>query len=240
MYCPNCGALNDDNALFCSECGTSLADDEEWMPETTEKDTEQTKTVDNQDGEKKKTSRYVFTLGKSFAFTMTEMTVLVVMVALMVVSALAGTIVVFAYGRTDSNQMAQAEQAEQGALLQMEEPDEENAEDAKEDEEDIKEIEEEAAEVVEEAENADYLVPDADTRYYTSSELSGLTKDQLRLARNEIYARHGRRFNDSELQSYFDSKPWYNGTIQPDDFDESVFNKYEKENINLIKSLENQ
>lgn len=24
MYCPNCGTLNDDDALFCSSCGTSL------------------------------------------------------------------------------------------------------------------------------------------------------------------------------------------------------------------------
>ena len=45
------------------------------------------------------------------------------------------------------------------------------------------------------------------------------------IARNEIYARHGRKFNDSELQAYFNSKSWYKGTVNPEDFSTSVFFK---------------
>ncbi len=83
-----------------------------------------------------------------------------------------------------------------------------------------------------------YILPESDTRYYTEEELSSLTADQLRLARNEIYARHGRTFDKEDLQAYFDSQPWYRGTIAPDDFDDSVFNEYEKANVQLIQSVE--
>ncbi len=84
----------------------------------------------------------------------------------------------------------------------------------------------------------DYVLPESDSRYYTADELKDLTKDELRLARNEIYARHGRKFDDAELQSYFNSKDWYEGTINPNDFKESTLNQYEKANVEVIQSLE--
>ena len=59
-----------------------------------------------------------------------------------------------------------------------------------------------------------------------------------RIARNEIYARHGRRFRDSSLQSYFNNCSWYSGTIAPDSFNESVLNAYEKANVQTIKKYE--
>ncbi len=85
----------------------------------------------------------------------------------------------------------------------------------------------------------DYILADSDTRYYSESELGGLSKDELRLARNEIYARHGRKFDDTELQNYFDGKTWYQGTIEPADFTDSMLNTYEKENIKIIQRVEN-
>ena len=70
-------------------------------------------------------------------------------------------------------------------------------------------------------------------------DLKGLSADQLRLARNEIHARHGRRFKDSGLQAYFDSQSWYNGTIAPDDFnDRTILNEYEIKNGDFILSYE--
>ncbi len=84
----------------------------------------------------------------------------------------------------------------------------------------------------------DYILPQSSTRYLTRQDLAGLTKDQLRLARNEIYARHGRKFQTQEIQDYFNSKSWYTGTIEPKDFREEYLNVYEKENLKLIQSLE--
>ncbi len=87
--------------------------------------------------------------------------------------------------------------------------------------------------------DSDYILPDSDSRYYSEEELVGLTADELRIARNEIYARHGRKFDDVQLQSYFDSKDWYHGTIEPGDFTgDNVLNAYEKANIQTIQSLE--
>ena len=47
-----------------------------------------------------------------------------------------------------------------------------------------------------------------------------------------------RKFDDAQLQSYFESKSWYNGTIDPDDFSESMLSEIEKKNIELIKKYE--
>ncbi len=37
----------------------------------------------------------------------------------------------------------------------------------------------------------DYVLPDSSTRYLTKADLEGLTKEECRIARNEIYARYG-------------------------------------------------
>ena len=65
-----------------------------------------------------------------------------------------------------------------------------------------------------------------------------MSSDMLRLARNEIYARHGRIFDSADLNQYFNSQSWYLGLYTANEFDESWLNKYEKANINLIKSYE--
>ncbi len=86
----------------------------------------------------------------------------------------------------------------------------------------------------------DYFFPDSDSRYLSRSELVNLTDEELQLARNEIYARHGRKFNTPSVQEYFDTKSWYHGTIEPDDFDESVLNDYETTNALLIREYEQE
>ena len=60
------------------------------------------------------------------------------------------------------------------------------------------------------------------------------------IARNELFARHGRKFTDENLKSYFESKSWYEGTIEPEDFDDSVFNEYEIANRDLIVEYEKE
>lgn len=79
-----------------------------------------------------------------------------------------------------------------------------------------------------------YLLKDSDSRYIGRSEVAGMSEQQLTLALNEIYARRGRKFNSRELQAYFDSQPWYKGTIAPSAFDENSLNKFEKANVQTI------
>ncbi len=89
------------------------------------------------------------------------------------------------------------------------------------------------------ANSSEYILAGSDSRYITTSELDALTADQIRIARNEIYARHGRKFKDASLQSYFNARSWYTPTIEPENFvDENILNSYELANRNLIVSYE--
>ena len=87
---------------------------------------------------------------------------------------------------------------------------------------------------------SDYLIYGSDRRYVTIEDLYGFDAETCRLARNEIFARHGRRFATSSIQQYFNRRSWYYGYINPDDFNESMLNKYELDNISFIKDFENQ
>lgn len=86
--------------------------------------------------------------------------------------------------------------------------------------------------------SSDYILPGSNSRVYSVSELDNLSAWQLRMARNEIYARHGRIFNDPELKKYFEGKDWYKGTIAAEDFKESMLNATEKQNIANIQKAE--
>lgn len=84
------------------------------------------------------------------------------------------------------------------------------------------------------AESKDYIYP-SDTEYLVKSQLENLTKEEVALLRNEIYARHGYVFNLEEYKNYFSSKSWY---VPNENFDESMFNPIEKANKDLIVEYE--
>lgn len=84
----------------------------------------------------------------------------------------------------------------------------------------------------------EYIFPDSDTKRLTEAEVEKLSAWELRIARNEIYARHGRCFDDAALQEYFDGCSWYEGTIRPEKFSERVLSDVESENIRLIQLYE--
>jgi hypothetical protein len=84
----------------------------------------------------------------------------------------------------------------------------------------------------------EYVLPDSATHSYSADELQGLSDWELYVARNEIYARYGRQFRNSDLQEYFGAQPWYHGTIAPDSFDESVLNEVERANISTMYEIE--
>ena len=75
---------------------------------------------------------------------------------------------------------------------------------------------------------------------YTIQNLSVLDSYGLKITRNEIYARHGRIFNDQELQEYFQRQNWYVPQTASNDFDDSCLNEVEKYNIQLISTYEQQ
>lgn len=88
--------------------------------------------------------------------------------------------------------------------------------------------------------NSDYILPESNIRYLDRTDLQNLNSAELRLARNEIYARHGRIFADEELRNYFSSKAWYEGRLTQEEFQDNVFNDYETQNLILIKDYEKE
>nr|WP_288827887.1 YARHG domain-containing protein [uncultured Clostridium sp.] len=87
---------------------------------------------------------------------------------------------------------------------------------------------------------ADYILPDSGSRYLTIEDIVSISKEQLRIARNEIYARHGRIFKTEDLNAYFMSKSWYTGTIASENFSEELLNVYEKYNVIFIQEQEDK
>ena len=88
--------------------------------------------------------------------------------------------------------------------------------------------------------DSDYILPESSSRYYTRQELSQLDDYTLQMAINEIYARHGRKFDTQSIREYFEGKAWYRGTINPADFDgneAAYFNEYELANRELMSQI---
>lgn len=76
----------------------------------------------------------------------------------------------------------------------------------------------------------------ASYRLLSKDELLKMSKSELQIMRNEIFARYGYIFNSgSEMDSYFKKQKWYGGQHP----DVSIFlNGLEKENIELIQLVE--
>ncbi len=84
-----------------------------------------------------------------------------------------------------------------------------------------------------------YILPDSNSRKLTRADLQGLSKEKLRLARNEIFARHGMIFGVPDLDAYFGEKSWYKPTYSYDDFYDKVeMSAIEEANIALINQVE--
>lgn len=89
----------------------------------------------------------------------------------------------------------------------------------------------------------DYIFPDSASRYLTDVDVAGLTIQEINYGKNEIYARHGRRFKSQELMDYFESKSWYQGLYDPEDFDDNyayTLNDYERRNAEFLSEKEHE
>lgn len=79
--------------------------------------------------------------------------------------------------------------------------------------------------------------PVASTEILIKGILWNFDKRELKIMRNEIFARHGYIFKTKEMKSYFESQTWYVGNL------DNVNNKLtdlEKLNIRLIKGAEKE
>lgn len=77
------------------------------------------------------------------------------------------------------------------------------------------------------------VIPDSSDRPLTADELGNYSALELRIARNEIFARKGLRFNDPALRAHFSQFSWYSPTT-----DNVSLTPTEKANVALLKSAE--
>ena len=77
------------------------------------------------------------------------------------------------------------------------------------------------------------VFPWSSDAYVEESEAAGLTDYELRIAINEIYARHGFIFGKPDLKKHFEAQDWYRPTT--DDVPDSELNEYEYANVQVLK-----
>ena len=83
------------------------------------------------------------------------------------------------------------------------------------------------------APSQDFIFPDSDRVRLTRDTVARLAPAQLRIARNEIYARRGRYFRDPALAAHFARLSWY----RPYAWDVPL-NAVEQANVSLIAAFE--
>ena len=72
-------------------------------------------------------------------------------------------------------------------------------------------------------------------RLLSADELYGYSARELKIMRNEIYARHGYIFKTADMRSYFARQPWYVGRYAEVN---SMLSRIEQRNIATIQSVE--
>lgn len=88
------------------------------------------------------------------------------------------------------------------------------------------------------ANSAEYMIPESNSVKLYENDLFDYTKTQLTIARNELLARHGYVFKDSDLRTYFYLKPWYVPSVLGTEFNFSVLNDVETKNVSMVKRVE--
>jgi uncharacterized membrane protein YvbJ len=84
-----------------------------------------------------------------------------------------------------------------------------------------------------------YFFPKSESEKLLDSDVSELSIENLALARNEIFARHGYVFKSDPFESYFNNKSWY----KPDPSFKGLgeeFSAIESYNVQLISNHENK
>lgn len=83
--------------------------------------------------------------------------------------------------------------------------------------------------------------PESRLRVLNSVDLEKMSGTDLRYAINEMFARHGAKFDDAEVQTMFATRPWYR--LRPDvSFDriEQEFSETEKSNLQRLAARRNE
>lgn len=86
-----------------------------------------------------------------------------------------------------------------------------------------------------------YILP-TDTQYITEADLYGMSKEQVSLARNEIYARYGYSFKSEDIRNYFLQQSWYfeDLNVNANTFGVNNLSNCERANLETIQGYERE
>jgi hypothetical protein len=79
------------------------------------------------------------------------------------------------------------------------------------------------------------LYPQTSMRYLTYSDISHLNSYELKIMRNEIFARHGYIFQTRDMSDYFNAQNWYRPLFKDVS---SKLSEIERANVKFIKQYE--
>ena len=91
-----------------------------------------------------------------------------------------------------------------------------------------------AGQTVAEDSGAQGLLPESSQRLLTSADIAGMSDDDIQLAINTIYARHGYRFKDQELLAYFSGFDWYQPSYSDMETVKDTFSDIEEDNVEFL------
>ena len=75
-------------------------------------------------------------------------------------------------------------------------------------------------------------------RKLNETDTDNMTKEEMYILRNMIYARHGYKFKNVELQEYFSMFSWYNATTEDASTIYNELSEIEKYNVDFIRNHE--
>jgi len=75
------------------------------------------------------------------------------------------------------------------------------------------------------------ILPESDDRELETTDLDTLNNWQLTLARNEIFARHGRPFENPDIREHFEALPWYSPNPE---YEDAWLSFLERKNAEII------
>lgn len=246
MRCPNCGNELPDNARFCTNCGTKIVITQEninaEVSSTGDLPTNNHSSIDAYDIPSGNTSEK-----QKKGLVPKEKRLYIVVGIAAVIAVIGGLMVRRSSVAVESTTAANETINEENFVTESDEEPREFRDESTENYETKGESETEETyfedSYEDENQAGEYILPNSDHEYISWSDLEGLSEWKVRIARNEIMARHGRKFNNASLQEYFNSCSWYEGTMQPTDFDnnyEAILNQYEKKNAETIKEYEKE
>lgn len=84
----------------------------------------------------------------------------------------------------------------------------------------------------------EFVLPLSAVKEIPSDYLYCLDKQEVRIARSEIYARHGVIFEEEDLNEHFTACSWYTPTVEAAAFDEGLLSQIELDNIVILTERE--